>query len=346
MSEEYQKALEQELEALKKEVKEKEQMISILSNYVAIMDLKLSIFQAVGKITTTSFHLEGFLDSIMEMILKTMKVDAGSILFLNEETGLLEFKVAKGSRAEEVKKFKFALGEGIVGWVAASGESKIVPEVVKDEHFKKDVADKIKYQVSNIMCVPMKVNEKVIGVIEVMNTITKKRFIKEDLDLLESLAGQITLVIQNAKLFTDSKRRISELSTIMQVSSVINSTLNLNKLLSSVMESAAKLLNAETSTIFLIDQEKQDLYFEVVTGKTKETVSKIRVPMSEGIAGAVARSGQSLLVPDVSKDKRFYKKVDEKSKFKTKSIVAVPLKVKNKVIGVIEVLNKIKCYFL
>ncbi|MEI7905503.1 MAG: GAF domain-containing protein, partial [Candidatus Firestonebacteria bacterium] len=297
-------------------------------------------FQAVGKITTTTFELDGFLDSIMDLILKTMRVDAGSLLFLNEETGLLEFKVAKGSKAEEVKQYKFAIGEGIVGWVAESGQSKVIPEVIKEEHFKKDVAENINYPVSNIMCVPLKVNEKIIGVIEVMNTTTKKRFIKEDLDLLESLAGQISLVVQNAKLFTESTRKINALSTIMQVSSVINSTLNLNRLLSSVMESAAKLLNAETSTIFLIDQEKQELYFEVVTGKTKESISQIRVPMNEGIAGWVSRSGQPLLVPDVSKDSRFYKKVDEKSKFATKSIIAVPLKVKDKIIGVIEVLNK------
>ncbi|MFH1825171.1 MAG: HD domain-containing phosphohydrolase [Candidatus Firestonebacteria bacterium] len=322
------------------ESKELKETVSMLQNFISIMDLKLNIFQFIGKISTSSFDLDKMLDSIMDMIMATMKVDAGSLLLLNEDTDLLEFKVAKGEKGEDVKKYKFALGEGVVGWVTQTGKSQVVPDVLKDDHFKRDVAEEIKFPIENILCVPLKIQEKVIGVIEIMNKFNKKRFIKEDLDLLESLAGQISLIIQNAKLFHDSQRKIEVLSTLIKVSAIINSTLNLNKLLNEVMESATQLLFAETSSIFLIDQEKQELYFEVVTGKTKERVSQIRIPISEGVAGWVARTGKSILVPDVTKDTRFYNKVDEKSSFKTKSIIAVPLKVKEKIIGVIEVLNK------
>lgn len=329
-----------EIKSLRKELADKTETISMLHTFISILDLKLNIFQAIGKITSTSFELNKLLDSIVDMIMSTMKVEAGSLLLLNEETGLLEFKIAKGEKGEAVKKYKFALGEGIVGFVAQTGKSLVVPDVLKEEHFRKDIADNINYPVENVICVPLKLQQKVIGVIELINKLNKKRFIKEDLDLLESLAGQISLVIQNAKLFKDSRRKIEELSTLMKVSAIINSTLDLNRLLNEVMEAAVKLLNAETSSIFLIDEGKQELYFEVVTGKIKDKVSKIRVPMSEGIAGWVASTGQSLLVPDVAKDKRFYGKVDEKSDFKTKSIIAVPLRVKQKVIGVIEVLNK------
>jgi len=329
-----------ELEEIKKELKEKNETISLLQKFISIMDLKLNIFQTIGKVATTSFDLNKILDTIMDMIMDAMKVEAGSLLLLNDDTGLLEFKVAKGAKAEAVKEYKLGLGEGIVGWVAQTGKSQVVPDVLKDEHFRRDIAEEINFPVENILCVPLKVNEKVIGVIELMNKINKKRFIKEDLDLLESLAGQISLIFQNAKLFKEFQRKINELSTLIKVSAIINSTLNLNKLLSEVMEYATQLLQAETSSIFLIDKDKQELYFEVVTGKTKERVSQIRVPISEGIAGWVARTGKSILVPDVSKDTRFYSKVDEKSHFKTKSIIAVPLKVKDKIIGVIEVLNK------
>lgn len=329
------------IEDLKKELKETRSQLSAMYNFVAIQDLKISIFQSIGKITTTTFNLDKMLDNIMGMIIETMKVEAGSLLLLNHDTGLLEFKVAKGDKGDLVKRYKFAIGEGIVGFVAQSGKALVVPEANKNEIFKKEVAEHIKYPVDNILCVPLKVNNKVIGVIELINKMVKKRFIKEDLDLLESLAGQICLIIQNAQLVDDSKRKIEELSTLISVSTIINSTLDLKILLNEIMEVAAKLLRAETSTIFLIDQEKQELYFEVVTGKSKGNISStIRIPMSEGIAGWVARTGQSLLVPDVSKDARFYNKVDKKSKFLTKSIVGVPLRVKDKVIGVIEVLNK------
>ena len=209
-------AEKESIEEYKKNNKELGEQISALSSLIAIQDLKISIFQSIGKITSSSFKLDKLLDSIMDLIIKTMKVEAGSLLLLNADTGLLEFKVAKGDKGDQVKKYKFALGEGIVGFVAQSGKSLVVPDVSKSDIFKKDVSETIKYPIENVICVPLRISSKVIGVIELMNKMPRKRFIKEDLDLLESLAGQICLIIQNAQLVEDSKRKIEELSMPIQ----------------------------------------------------------------------------------------------------------------------------------
>jgi PAS domain S-box-containing protein len=137
------------------------------------------------------------------------------------------------------------------------------------------------------------------------------------------------------------EEEIAKMSALMEASIIINSTRNLDELLKIIMQSAEKVMQAEASSVFLIDSEKNELYFEMATGPKEEELKKIRLKMGEGIAGWVAYTGEALLVPDVSKDPRFAKRVDDQTKFITRSVICVPLKVRNQIIGVVQVLNKI-----
>jgi PAS domain S-box-containing protein len=139
----------------------------------------------------------------------------------------------------------------------------------------------------------------------------------------------------------EKEEEIAKMSALMEASIIINSTRNLDQLLKIIMQSAEKVMQAEASSVFLIDSERNELFFEVATGPKEEEVKKIRLKMGEGIAGWVAYTGESLLVPDVSKDPRFAKRVDEQTQFITRSVICVPLKVRNQTIGVVQVLNKI-----
>jgi len=139
----------------------------------------------------------------------------------------------------------------------------------------------------------------------------------------------------------EKEEEISKMSALMEASIVINSTRNLQQLLRIIMQSAERVMQAEASSVFLIDSERNELYFEIATGPKEREVREIRLKMGEGIAGWVAYTGESLLVPDVSKDPRFARRVDAQTHYITKSVICVPLKVRNQIIGVVQVLNKI-----
>ncbi|HPN30733.1 MAG TPA: PP2C family protein-serine/threonine phosphatase [bacterium] len=130
------------------------------------------------------------------------------------------------------------------------------------------------------------------------------------------------------------------LSTIKKIGTILNSSFELSELLSTIMSLSSEIMNAEASSLMLLDVKTNELVFSVVTGSTSSKLKEIRVPVGKGIAGWVAENDKPLIIEDVSKDERFYKKADEKSTFKTKSILCVPLKVKDKIIGVLQVLNK------
>lgn len=132
----------------------------------------------------------------------------------------------------------------------------------------------------------------------------------------------------------------NKLGTAIEIGSIVNSTLNLAEVLTSIMRYANQVTNSVASTLMLLDEEEKELVFSVPTGPKADQLTDIRIPYGEGIAGWVAEHEEPVLVPDVSKDPRFYKAIDKISGFETKSILCVPIKSKTKLIGVLEVVNK------
>lgn len=137
------------------------------------------------------------------------------------------------------------------------------------------------------------------------------------------------------------ERENHKLYETLEVSRILSSSLTLEIVLGTLMEKAKELLDAEASSLMLVETEKQELYFHTVRGDKSDAVKKIRLKLGEGIAGWVALEGKPVLVADASDDPRFYKKADQISQFVTRSMMCVPLKVKKKIIGTVQVLNKI-----
>jgi diguanylate cyclase (GGDEF)-like protein len=88
-----------------------------------------------------------------------------------------------------------------------------------------------------------------------------------------------------------------------------------------------------------MDQEREELYFQIATGKGSEALKDVRIKVGQGLAGWVAKAGEVVVVPDTSKDSRFFGSVDAKTKMETRSIVAVPVRFRDQCLGVIELIN-------
>ncbi|OQX96362.1 hypothetical protein B6I21_01145 [candidate division KSB1 bacterium 4572_119] len=136
--------------------------------------------------------------------------------------------------------------------------------------------------------------------------------------------------------------KLKNLTSLIDVTSIISSTLDLEELMNLVMEKAQEVMSAEASSIMLLNEESGMLECQIALGSVQEKVKdKMQLKVGQGIAGWVAQTGESVIVPDVSTDTRFFSDVDQNTGFKTKSILAAPLKVKGKVIGVAEVINRL-----
>ncbi len=105
------------------------------------------------------------------------------------------------------------------------------------------------------------------------------------------------------------------------------------------MEKINEVLRPDTWSLLLMDLEKNELYFQIATGKGAEALKNVRIKTGQGLAGWVAQTGEAVVVPDTSKDSRFFAQVDERTKMETRSIVAVPVRFREQCLGVIELIN-------
>ena len=330
-----------ELDKVRAELARKEAKVIHLENLMLMQLAKLQVMQEVQRVSSGNFSIREMLELFMDVTLRTTGTDAGSVLILDAEAKELSFEVVRGPKSEGLKNIKVQIGEGIAGWVAKTGQSVLSEDVSKDHRFTGQVAKQIKVQPHSILCVPLKGKSRILGVLEVITRNMKKPFSYDDLSAMESLASQIGMVMENASLFSQHNEEIRRLEALSSASGVVNSTLELKQLLKLLMELAAKTLHAEASSILMVDEASGDLVFEVATGEKSSQVKEIRVPKGQGIAGAVAESIKGLLIPDASKDERFFKKADEKTSFVTRNMIAVPLVARGKCIGVMEVLNRL-----
>jgi GAF domain-containing protein len=133
---------------------------------------------------------------------------------------------------------------------------------------------------------------------------------------------------------------VAKRDRLVEVAGLLSSTLKLEQLLVMITESAAELLEAETSSLLLLDEETGELTIDIATGEIGREVVQKRVPAGSGIAGWVVENGEPTVVNSPRDDPRFFGDIDAKSGFETKSILAVPMRTRERVIGVIEVINK------
>lgn len=153
------------------------------------------------------------------------------------------------------------------------------------------------------------------------------------------------LLFENLYLYKDNLESNQLFSEIIRVSKLVNTTLDLQSLLESIMSSAKLVLRTESSSLMLLDEKTGELYFTIVTGgndkEESNMLKQIRIPKGQGIAGFVAENRESLIVNDPPSDPRWFKGADEKTNFVTRNILAVPLIVRNRIIGVLEVINAV-----
>lgn len=137
-----------------------------------------------------------------------------------------------------------------------------------------------------------------------------------------------------------SKPSSSSISRLKEISRWISSVNDMDQLLELIIYSATEMMQAKASSLLLVDEKTNNLYFKVATGEKKEDVKKFEIQKGKGIVGHVAITGEPLLIEDVKQDPRWFKELSESIGFETQSIICAPIKYKGKTIGVVEFIDK------
>src|SRR5438093_3191515 len=129
---------------------------------------------------------------------------------------------------------------------------------------------------------------------------------------------------------TGSDRKVQEITIFHDVAKALTSSLDLDSVLQTIMEKMAEYFRPDTWSLLMVDEERDELYFAIAVGDAAQSLKEMRLKVGEGIAGWVARHGEGLVVPDVYNDARFARRVDEMTKWETRSIICLPLRSKHR----------------
>lgn len=170
-----------------------------------------SVWSTVGKTVISTQDLDQILTTVIQIINEKMHVETGSILLREPDTDMIKFaKIMRGD-IEEFASVRLKIGQGIVGWVVATGQPALVPDVSRDPRWYNEIDKGTGFVTRSILCVPLIVGHDVIGAIELLN----KRdgvFSQADVHLLESIAAPVAIAIQNAQLHQRIVKQLDDLT--------------------------------------------------------------------------------------------------------------------------------------
>jgi len=180
------------------------------------------------RLLSSSFQQDNILSEIMRITTDLLCVEASSIILVDEEKGEMIFHATTGAKSEELKKVRLTLGEGVAGHVFRSRTAYIVNNVKNDPHFSNKTDNQIKYVTRNLLCVPISLGDRIIGVLEAVNKIDRGGFDEFDLKISEAIASQAGLAIEKSRLIQEkinSERLIAIGQTISNLSYSIKNIL-------------------------------------------------------------------------------------------------------------------------
>jgi PAS domain S-box-containing protein len=188
--------------------------------------------------------------------------------------------------------------------------------------------------------VPMIFQAEVVGFVEVMDDRDDRRLTEEEVAIVQLLANQAAGVVENARLYETVRRHVAEVTTLNRISQVITSILDLRETLAIIADHAHWLLGVAAASVILYDEESGDMWFGAASGEGADFIRGKRLAKGLGIVDWVIQNGKPLVVPEASKDPRFFDTWDKEMGFTTRSILCIPLRTKGRTIGAIEAINK------
>jgi len=190
------------------------------------------------------------------------------------------------------------------------------------------------------MGVPLNAGAETMGSLSVGSDDATVTYTRAQLDLLQAIADQTVGAIVKARLLQESEQRTYQLSTLNEITRQLTSTLEQEPLLQNILENAVSILNCEAGTLFLVDEQTGELIFRVTVGPVAGNLLGHRLPAGTGIVGRAVQARAPVIENDAQRSSGRFEGADKQTGFVSRSLLAVPMQIKDRVLGVIEVINR------
>lgn len=275
--------------------------------------------------------LESMLRDALSRALETVGAESGSLLLVRRRTYRVTAGLLRRDAVERIEKWEQDLSSRLLDSASVLSE----PREELPLHVEALSGGEV-----TLVSIPLLNGNEIVGLASFFlsqdGEVGEER--KADLSTLARIIGRIASILVD---LLDSRQRVRQSELFLKIYREMSSLLDLNQLLEDTVNLARTVTQAAAGSLMLVDEERKELVFTVASGEKRETLRETRIELTEGIAGWVATNGEPLIVNDVSKEPRFNAAIDKSTGFLTHSVICVPLKIKGRTIGILELLNKL-----
>lgn len=299
---------------------------------------EVKILRRIVELTSSELDLNLILKEIVDIVNEFTKSESVFIYLYDSALKGFVLAASKIPHKKELGKVVISKGQGITGWVA----KEIQPVAIKknayqDTRFKSfDILPEDKFEA--FLSVPIIYKSKAIGVINIQHK-NPHDYTSSIIDLITVIGKLISGVLVNAQLYEESKRKAVQLDSLIKVSNSITSQDYLDEILNLIVVVTAEMLNSKICSIMLLDDKGNELAIKATQSLSDVYKKKPNVKVSSSISGQVIQTKKSIAIYDVREEKNYgFKEIAIAEQLT--SMLAVPMVVKDKAIGVINVYTK------
>ncbi len=283
------------------------------------------------------------IDVILPRVLRVAAVElnasSGSIIITDPKRGVEHGWHVDGITSYETDYMPFVeevMSKGIAGMATRSHETISIENTLDDTRWLPRPDHPTAQNPWSAVATPLIARQKAVGAITLLKP-GIGQFDSDDISLLNAIATQAAVNIENARLYADSQRQLSESELFNIASKAINSSLDVTEVMQSMLSQMNQLLNAEAISVALADEDA--LVFTVADGSGADELIGLRIPRTTGIAGWVMENREPVLTNDPQNDPRLSRSGDDRTGTETKAMIVAPLEADNRMLGTIQAIN-------
>ena len=293
----------------------------------------LQVFQKVTKLISMALDHQQVMDTVVRELPRLLDLDAATIRLLDPSTNTFVMGAAQGLSLEYLSRDHIDTEETMA--MVNSGQPVAKTDVDQDTHFSEQGLVN-QEGIKSVLTLPILFQDSVIGILRLL-TRNNRIFTSEEISFSMALAEQVGIAISNGRMFKEMENQIDFMKEVQDISALVNSTLDLDALLNAIVERLPRNMGCKACTIRLLRSQTNQLELVAAHGISEEYLRRGQVEGERNVA--VALAGEPVAIYDVSRDERVLYKGDME-KEGIKSLLAVPIKVKREVIGIIRILSE------
>ncbi|OGO68152.1 MAG: hypothetical protein A2Z37_11335 [Chloroflexi bacterium RBG_19FT_COMBO_62_14] len=304
-----------------------------------------STLQEIARAVSSTLEPAQVFDQVLEQLKRVIEYDSASIFLVDGDR--MRLVAARGFQDEEaliglaIPVASGHMGSGVLSTAspALAVDAQAEPGWVKLEALPE--SDLIRGWIG----VPLVVRDRVVGL---LNVDSRKvgAYGPKELDVVSAFAYHAATAVANAQLFAESQQRVESMVALAEAAGVVTATLNLDEVLQRILVQTTRSMQVEVACLALIDEASGGFEYRVAFGGDARRVINARMPSDQGIAAHVIEKGEPLVVANAQAEPQWFREIDELTGVETELLACAPIRIQEKIIGVLEAMNPIQGEFL